>query len=301
MTFVAPGRLGVGCSLLPSLSGVVTELAGLIDFVEVGPDTLCREVRTGRHTSMHFVPDLLDEVLRATTDIPTVVHGVELSIGTASGWNDAYLDVLDEWRGHRPFPWHSEHIGFLFTRQGDRVRHAGVPLPLPFTREAVHLVAGRARAIRERYGVPFLLENAAYYLSGLPHDRGWDEATFLTELVAAGDCGLLLDLFNLYVNAINHRLDPFALLARMPLEHVVEVHVAGGDEAEGFLLDSHSGAVPEPVWALLEWLMPRAPNLAGVVFEVLETHFPRVGLDLMRRELGRLRGTWNRHHASSAP
>jgi uncharacterized protein (UPF0276 family) len=87
----------------------------------------------------------------------------------------------------------------------------------------------------------------------------------------------------------------------MPLERVVEVHVAGGDEAEGFLLDSHSGAVPEPVWALLEWLMPRAPNLAGVVFEVLETHFPRVGLDLMRRELGRLREMWTLHHVPSAP
>jgi uncharacterized protein (UPF0276 family) len=299
MTFVAPERLGVGCSLLPSLSGLFAELSDVIDFVEIGPDTLCREVRRGRHTTMCFVPDLLDEVLHATAGLPTVVHGVELSIGTASGWNDAYLDVLDEWRSHRGFPWHSEHIGFLFTRRGERICHAGVPLPLPFTREAVTLVAGRARTIGDRYGVPFLLENAAYYLGDLPHDNGWDEATFLNELVAAGDCGLLLDLFNLYVNATNHHLDPLALLERMPLERVVEVHIAGGDEAEGFLLDSHSGAVPEPVWAMLEWLLPRAPNVAGVVFEVLESHFPRVGLDLMRRQLKRLRDVWDRHKTVS--
>src|SRR5678815_4394760 len=94
MTFAAPERLGVGCSLLPSLSGVITELTGVIDFVEIGPDTLCREVGRGRHTTMCFVPDLLDEVLHATAGLPTVVHGVELSIGTASGWNDAYLDAV---------------------------------------------------------------------------------------------------------------------------------------------------------------------------------------------------------------
>ena len=292
MTFVAPERLGVGCSLLPSLSSVVAALGDAVDFVEVGPDTLCREVADGEGSAMRFVPDLLDEVLAATAPLPTVVHGVELSIGTASGWNPAYLEVLDEWRRHRPFPWHSEHIGFLFTRDGTRVRHAGVPLPLPFTREAVDLVAARADALLARYEVPFLLENAAYYLPDLPHDKGWDEATFLTELVTACDCGLLLDLFNLYVNATNHGLDPTALLARMPLERVVEVHVAGGDVAEGFLLDSHSGAVPDPVWAMLDWLLPRAPNVAGVVFEVLETHFPRVGLDLVQDQLERLRRSW---------
>jgi uncharacterized protein (UPF0276 family) len=301
MTFVAPERLGIGCSLLPSLSGVIAELTDVIDFVELGPDTLCREVGRGRHATMCFVPDLLEEVLHATRDLPTVVHGVELSIGTASGWNDAYVEVLDEWRSRRSFPWHSEHIGFLFTRRGERVCHAGVPLPLPFTREAVTLVAGRARTIGDRYGVPFLLENAAYYLSDLPHDKGWDEATFLSELAAASDCGLLLDLFNLYVNATNHGLDPIGLLERMPLERVVEVHVAGGDAADGFLLDSHSGAVPEPVWALLEWLLPRAPNVAGVVFEVLESHFPRVGPAVMRRELTRLREVWVRRHALSSP
>lgn len=288
-----PQPLGVGCSLAPSRPELVGQLADLVDFVEVGPDTLCRELNGGAPPAMGFVPELLDGFLDATRETSIVVHGVELSLGSHGGWNDAYIDVLDRFAAHRSFPWHSEHLGFLYHRRGDEIRHAGVPLPLPFTREAVDLVAPRIGTIRDRYGVPFLVENAAYYLPDLPTDRGWDEAVFLTEVVERADCGLLLDLFNLWVNARNHRTDVEATLARLPLERVVEIHVAGGDEVDGFLLDSHSGAVPAPVWDLLETVLARAPNVAGVVFEVLETHLPRLGVAGVRRELTEVRIRWD--------
>ena len=283
----------MGCSLFPSFPGAVPELADLLDFVEIGPDTLCREVERSGRTALTFVPSLLGEALEAVGDLDVVVHGLELSIGTADGWNCAYVDMLDDFAGRCSFAWHSEHLGFLFARTGSgrrrRVRHAGVPLPMPFTQETVDVVAPRARALATRYGRPFLLENAAYYLPDLPADAGWDEAELLARLVEAADCHLLLDLFNLHVNATNHGLDVLDLLGRIPLDRVVEIHVAGGDEAAGFLLDSHSAVVPDEVWSLLRWTLDRAPNVAGVVYEVLETHLPRVGLAAVRSQLEQLR------------
>jgi uncharacterized protein (UPF0276 family) len=294
-----PTPLGVGFSLAPSRPDLLTELRDLVEFVEIGPDTLCRELSGGAPLAMGFVPELLEEFLEATSQTPVVVHGVELSMGSYGGWNEGYIDVLDQFASRRAFPWHSEHLGFLYARRGDEIRHAGVPLPLPFTREAVELVAPRIRSIDDRYGIPFLVENAAYYLPDLPTDPSWDEAVFLGEVVERADCGLLLDLFNLWVNARNHHTDVEATIDRLPLERVVEIHVAGGDEVDGFVLDSHSAGVPDPVWDLLDDVLARAPNVAGVVFEVLETHLPRLGVAGVRRELAHVRDCWDRHRTPS--
>jgi uncharacterized protein (UPF0276 family) len=291
--FVPPAPLGVGCSYLPSLPGLVERVRDLVDFVEISPDMLCREVEIGERTGMAYLPELLDSALEATAGVPVTVHGLELSIGTAAGWNDAYLAILDQFQRLRRFAWHSEHLGYLLAsrRNGETV-HAGVPLPLPFTDEAVGLVAGRADQIVRRYGRPFLLENAAYYLPALPADPGWDEIVFLNALVERSSCGLLLDLFNLYCNSVNHGFDVLEALSRLRLERVIEVHVAGGNVHEGLLLDSHNDVVPEPVWDALDWLVPRAPHLGGLVYEVQEPAFAAVGLERLRGQLARLRRSW---------
>ncbi len=293
--FRAPAPLGVGCSYPPSLPGVIDRVGDLVDFVEISPDMLCRQVETGPGPSMTFVEELLGPALAATAGLPTVVHGLELSIGTASGWNQDYVDLLDRFAMLRPFPWHSEHLGFTMVAGADgRPVQTGVPLPLPFTRQALDVVVPRAAAMAARYGVPFLLENAAYYLRRLPADPGWDEISFLNALTAESSCGLLLDLYNLYCNSVNHHFDPLAALQRVRLDRVVEVHVAGGFEEAGFRLDSHSDAMPPEVREMVAWLLPRAPNLAGLVFEVQEPALPAFGVDALRAELTWLRTAWDR-------
>ena len=140
-----------------------------------------------------------------------------------------------------------------------------MPLPLPFTEEALALLAPRAAALGSRYAAPFLLENFTYYLPDLPSDDGRDEVAFLNDLTERSGCGLLLDLYNFYCNAVNFRFDPYAALSRLRLDRVIEIHIAGGATHDGFQLDVHSKTTPEPVWELLEWVAPRAPHLAGVV------------------------------------
>ncbi|HLZ30074.1 MAG TPA: DUF692 family protein [Chloroflexota bacterium] len=291
--FSAPAPLGVGWSYFPTSPEVNASVRDLLDFVELSPDMLCREMYTERGPRMRMQPALLASALHELHGVPVTVHGLELSIGTASGWNDSYLAILDELADVRTFAWHSEHLGYLVsTAPGGELINAGVPLPLPFTQEAVDLVAPRADQLVERYGVPFLLENAVYYFPDLPADAGWDEIHFLNRLVERSSCGLLLDLFNLYCNSVNHGFDLIEALGRLRLDRVVEVHVAGGKLHDGFLLDGHCDRVPESVWSALEWLLARAPNVAGVVYEVLDQAFPLVGFEVLRSQLERLRATW---------
>jgi uncharacterized protein len=141
--------------------------------------------------------------------------------------------------------------------------------------------------------VPFLLENLTYYLPGLPTQGGRDEVAFLNDLTGRSGCGLLLDLYNFHCNAVNFGFDPRQALSRLRLDRVVEVHLAGGATHDGFLLDVHSDVVPEPVWDLFEWVTPRLPHLAGVVYELLEQALPIVGVDGIRRQLERVHHIWD--------
>ncbi len=100
---------------------------------------------------------------------------------------------------------------------------------------------------------------------------------------------------NLHTNARNHGFSPLDFLEALDLSQVVELHLAGGYEWEGFYLDAHSGACPEPVWELLEQVLPCLPNLGGVVFEMFGNYVPLLGTGVLLGELARLRGVLERH------
>ena len=287
--------LGIG---FPYISELPAELytSGLMNFVEVTPETICRQRRVGTAVSIELVPDQLDRAREACAELPIVVHGVELSIGSAHGLNAAYLEMLDAFQAMWPFVWHSEHLGFqTIPGENGATLEVGVPLPVPPTKEAVDLIAKRSAEICRRYGVPFLLENPAYYIANLPSaPEIGDDIGLIDAIMKRSGCFLLLDLHNVYANALNHGIDPFAIIDRAPLSRVVEIHVAGGASREGFWMDGHNGPVPEREWELLEYTLPRAPNAAGVVFEMLDEFAVRFGVDAIGGELRRAGEIWNR-------
>jgi uncharacterized protein len=295
---LVPKPMGIGFGCVPLLPDALYT-PDLLDFVEVTPEIFHREtIQDGR---IVLVADRAFEAARRRCgDLPIVVHGVELSIGSAHGMFEPCLEMMDRMQRDWPFLWYSEHLHFqTFLNRDGTVANTGVPLPLPATEEAARLVAGRAAAIQARYGVPFLLENAAHYLPELPAEPGIDdEFGLLDRIEGLSGCGRLLDLHNLYCNALNFGFDAKRTLGRMRLGRVVEVHIAGGSWCEGFYMDGHNGCVPEPVWELLELTLSRAPRIAGVVFEILEEYVPRLGPDGIARELERARTVWRRHHES---
>ena len=268
-------------------------------FVEITPESICRQRGTGPSAEIEIVPALLAQARERCRGLPMVIHGVELSIGSAHGWNDAYLRMLDDFQKQWPFVWHSEHLGFQ-TISGDdgSTLEVGVPLPMPATNESAQLIARRSDAILRRYAVPFLLENPAHYLSDLPFDpEVGGEIGLLHAITQNSKCNLLLDLHNLYCNAVNFDFDPFAAIDRMPLDRVIQMHVAGGSLHDGVWMDAHDGRVPERVWDLLDHAMGVTPNVAGVVFELLDEHAVRLGPEVIEAELARAWRIWHSHRS----
>ena len=291
-----PRPLGVG---LPYIAELPAELyrSGLVDFVEVTPEELCRELWKGHEKTLALIPAQLDRARETCAGLPSVVHGVELSIGAPDGWNPAYVRMLDEFRSAWPFRWHSEHLGFqtFANAEGDDLE-IGVPLPLPCTAEAAALVIPRAAVLGARYGVPFLLENPAHYFRTLPSDpRIGGEVGLMNRIVRGAQCWQLLDLHNLYCNAVNFGHSVRDLLHQVSLDRVAEIHIAGGSWFNGYYMDGHDGRVPGAVWELLDEVLKRASNVAGVVFEVLSDVAPRLGTELIAGELERARQIWHAH------
>jgi uncharacterized protein (UPF0276 family) len=138
--------------------------------------------------------------------------------------------------------------------------------------------------------VPLILENITYSFQW--PEAEWDEAEFLAEVLAESGCGLLLDVTNLYTNAMNHGFDPCAWLSRIPPESVVQLHLAGGQWRDGQLVDGHSHPVFEDVWQLTECVLRDFP-VKAIILERDENLADDVFEDLDRASaLGRRFGRW---------
>lgn len=262
-------NLGVGLNYHPRFYSMIEKNLDHIDFIEVSPDVLCEEKFVNQKRYFAFNELQLHQLKKITKKKPVVVHGLGLSIGSASGWNEQYLEMLQIYLHDQTVVWHSEHLGFtLIDDEIGRELHAGMILPLPFTEEALNLLIPRIKKVQELIDYPFLLENTTYYL---PEYAGiqWDEVDFLNELTQRSGCGLILDLYNFYCNAVNFGFDPYVALNKLDMDSVIEIHLAGGSTHKGFQLDVHSDLVAQEIWRLLEWVLPRAQNLKAVTYELL--------------------------------
>jgi hypothetical protein len=160
----------------------------------------------------------------------------------------------------------------------------------------VEAAANAIRRLRDALQVPIAVETGTSYLR--PRTDELPDGEFVARVIEAADCGLLLDLHNVYCNSVNGRQPLEEFLDQLPLERVWEVHLAGGFEFEGFYLDAHSGGIPEPLHQVLEETIPRLPNLKAVIFEIFPSFIPVVGLDLVKAELEWLRTIWEGRRVS---
>lgn len=200
------------------------------------------------------------ELVMIRDAVPVTLHGIGLSLGSTGGLDPERVRHMARVAEAVQPPWLSEHIAF--TRAGGI--EIGHLTALPFTREAVATVAANVAELKAALpGLPLLLENIAYPFP-LPGAE-MTEAEFVRAVIEESDAGLLLDLENVHANAANHGYDAIEYLESLPLERVAEVHLAGGIWQEGQYVDTHSRAVPEESWTLLEWLAPRAAVRAVII------------------------------------
>lgn len=189
---------------------------------------------------------------------PVTLHCVGMNLAGTDPLDRDYLRRVRALRDRSAAAWVSDHLCFT-AHDG---RHYHELLPFPYTEESLAHVAGRVLAIQDLLGERLVVENVSCYLRFA--DSTLSEAQFLAELGSLTDCLLLLDVSNLYVNQINHGEDPDAVLAALPLGRVREVHLAGHERKDGWLLDAHNAPVSAPVWALYARaarLLPEVPVL----------------------------------------
>lgn len=224
----------VGLGFRPELAGDLLYAPESVDFIEVVAETCYTQATTRR------------EAIAMSERWPVIPHGVKLSLGSADGIDLDRARRLGALARELRAPMISEHVSF--TRAG--ASEIGHLTQLPRTQAAIRVVAANvARVRRVLPDVPFLLENVAWSVRW-PDDE-LDEPAFYHEVVAATGCDLLLDVGNLYANAVNEGLDPVAVLERYPLDRVGMIHVAGGVWEHGFYYDTHAHAVPPAVMDLV--------------------------------------------------
>ncbi len=236
------GAVGLGLrrTLLGPLQAAGRSADGTpdFDFLECAPENW---IGVGGHYG-----EALDEL---SLRHPLVCHGLSLSLGGCAPLDQSFLRRVRDFLDRHRVGIYSEHLSYC-SDDG----HLYDLLPMPFTDEAVHHVAARIRHTQDLVGRRIAVENVSYYAE-LPADQGQralSEIDFLNAVLSEADCDLLLDVNNVYVNAINHRYDPLDFLARLPGERIAYIHVAGHfDEADDLKVDTHGAPVKDVVWSLL--------------------------------------------------
>jgi len=204
-----------------------------------------------------FARHVLDHVRK---DVPVVMHGVSLSIGSTDPLNLEYLKKLKTLASEIEPMWISDHLCWTGV-QGINTHDL---LPMPLTGESLAHVASRVQQVQDFLQRPLILENPSTYLefkaSEIPE---WE---FLSELAITTGCGLLLDVNNVFVSAHNHGFDAVNYIRNLPHSHIVQIHIAGPTDYGQLLVDTHDQPVPQQVWRLYKL----AHELTGDVSTLLE-------------------------------
>jgi uncharacterized protein (UPF0276 family) len=239
---------GFGVGLRPALYAELLGAPRRIDWVEAISDNYL--VRGGKPLAM------LDAV-RAR--YPVALHGVALSLGSPGGSDPAYLDSLRALARRVEPLWISDHL--CWTRAG--ASHLHDLLPLPYTDEALAVVAENISRAQDALGARLLVENVSSYVAYADSSRA--EWQFVDEVAARTDCLLLLDVNNVHVSARNHGFDPRAYFDAIPWRRVREVHLAGHSDHGDHVVDTHDREVADAVWDLYREALRRCGPVATLL------------------------------------
>ena len=223
-----------------------------VDFMEVAPENWINVGGTFGKKFRQF-----------TEQYDFMCHGLSLSIGSPSPLDEDFVKDIGRFMQTHDVKHYSEHLTYC-SDDG----HLYDLLPIPFTEEAVHYVAERIRRVQDILQQEISMENASYYTPA--PGKEMEEIDFLNAVLEEADCGLLLDVNNIYVNSINHLYDPIEFLKQLPAKRIRYAHIAGHyNEADDLIVDTHGADVIDPVWDILD----KAYEHFGVFPTLLERDF----------------------------
>jgi uncharacterized protein len=242
-------KLGVGLGFRPNFRGELFLNQDKVDFLEIAAD--------------HYIdssPQKLEELKLLKQHFPLIPHGLSLSLGSAEGLDEIYLEKFAALVEDVQPEWCSDHI--CFTKSGGvDIGHLS---PVPFTHEAVNVLVRNIKRVKSLIKTPLILENITYTFR-YPNAE-MTETEFLRRILEESDCGLLLDVTNLYINSVNHNFDWRIFLDELPMERVVQLHFVGGEQHDDFLIDSHSQQTQAEIWDVFREVCDRT-DVKGAILE----------------------------------
>ena len=259
---------GIGIGLRVPHYQHILEQKPLVDWFEIISENYMLD--SGR--PLHVLDQILEQYR-------VVQHGVSMYFGNATRPNRAHLKKLKTLTKRTGTPWISDHL--CWGSVDGRYTHD--LLPIPYTWEAVESTARNIREVADFLELPVAVENVSSYAEF--HASEMTEWEFLSEVVEKADCGILLDVNNIYVAAKNHGFDPNLYIDKIPEQRVAQIHLAGHTQFKKYLLDTHDHPVLDPVWklyaraiarcgptaTLLEW-DDRIPSFLEVHHEALKAN-----------------------------
>jgi len=243
---------GAGLGLKRALMGPLEDQPpAQLDFLEVAPENW---IGVGGRYGRKF--------REFTEQYPFVSHGLSLSIGSPSPLDFDFLQQVKDFLKQHNVRTYSEHLSYC-SDDG----HMYDLMPIPFTEDAVRYVSDRIRQVQDFLEQRIVMENISYYAAP---GQEMAEIDFINAVLEEADCGLLLDVNNIYVNSVNHKYDAVEFLKKLPADRISYIHIAGHyNEADDLIVDTHGADVIDPVWDLLD----RTYAQFGVIPTLLERDF----------------------------
>lgn len=242
-------NLGVGLGFREQFRSDVFLHQDKIDFLEITAD--------------HYLdakPQKLEELKLLKEHFPLIPHSLDLSLGSVEGIDEIYLEKIAEIVEFTNPQWFSDHL--CFTKSGGvKIGHLA---PVPYTNEAVKVFTRNIKQIKNKIKTPFILENITYLVRFSSSEMS--EAEFIRRILEETDCGLLLDVTNLYINSVNFGFDWRKFLDEIPLERVVQLHFVGSSNRGKRLIDAHATRTEAEIWNVFEEVCRRC-DVKGAILE----------------------------------
>lgn len=270
--------LGIGIGLRHEMASDIIKNRDCIDWLEFYPDSF-----------IHQEADitLLEEVKEM---FPLCPHCLNFSIGSKERINKEYLNSIKKMVNAYNSPWFSDHLCFTQVNGVD----VGHLAPIERSEESLEIVTRNIKTIKKEIKKEFLIENITFDFE-LPTNQ-YNEMEFINKVLENADCGLLLDVTNVFINSENHKFDPYKYIDEINLERVIEIHIAGGiKDSQGYWIDSHSERINKEVWNLLEYTL-RKSSTKGILLE-LDANYPK-HFEVVREELQIAKSLFNKYNCA---
>jgi uncharacterized protein len=251
---------------LEPIFGRGSVLLDALDIIEIEPQTFWFPNHNGGD---HNLDQRVFERL-AKLSQPKLIHGVGLPLASSVEFDPQQIAPWQQSIDRLNPPWVSEHLAFMRVagnEPGVKSRHSGFLLPPLHCQETVDIAVARIVELRRLSGTAVAFEISPNYLHPQPGEMA--DGEFFAQVATEADCGIVLDLHNLWCNERNGRQRVQEVMESLPLDRVWEIHLAGGESYEGYWLDAHSDLVPQPVMNLCEQWLPKLENLGALVFEIM--------------------------------